>query len=84
MRNIGYIFIETNNKKKVCYLQVVLQKALQEIEHKEELLNTSSRMLQEQEAELEHVQDELQQMETENTLLRQNVDLISQEAEITK
>ncbi|CAL1546940.1 unnamed protein product [Lymnaea stagnalis] len=64
--------------------EVVLQKALQEIEHKEDLLNTSSRILERQEAELEHVEEELAVTETENKLLRQNMQLIAEEAEITK
>uniref|UniRef100_A0A0B7A1L7 Outer dense fiber protein 2 n=2 Tax=Arion vulgaris TaxID=1028688 RepID=A0A0B7A1L7_9EUPU len=71
--------------------EVVLQKALQEIEQKEDLLNTSSRMLQHHEDELEHVQEELHQVEaelvvseSENKLLRKNMELIAEEAEITK
>ncbi|KAH9498966.1 Outer dense fiber protein 2 [Bulinus truncatus] len=64
--------------------EVVLQKALQEIEHKDDLLNTSSRMLERQEAELEHVEEELAVTETENKILRQNMQLIAEEAEITK
>ncbi|XP_059166432.1 outer dense fiber protein 2-like isoform X2 [Physella acuta] len=63
---------------------VVLQKALKEIEHKDDLLNTSSRILERQEAELEHVEEELAATETENKLLRQNMHLISEEVEITK
>ncbi|GFN76801.1 outer dense fiber protein 2-like [Plakobranchus ocellatus] len=64
--------------------EVVLQKALKEIEHKEDMLNTSSRMLERQEAELEHVEEELAATETENKMLKQSIDLIAEEAEITK
>ena len=63
---------------------MVLQKALQEIEHKEDLLNSSSRMLERQEAELEHVEEELAATESENKMLKQSIDMITEEAEITK
>ncbi|BFZ20549.1 hypothetical protein BsWGS_23585 [Bradybaena similaris] len=70
--------------------EVVLQKALQEIGHKDDLLNTSSRMLQRQGEELEYVQEELHQVEaelavteSENKLLRKNMELIVEESEIT-
>ncbi|GFR89811.1 outer dense fiber protein 2 [Elysia marginata] len=80
-----------NEGKRLCHLHraerelklVVLQKALQEIEHKEDLLNTSSRMLERQEAELEHVEEELAATESENKILKQSIDMISEEAEIT-
>ncbi|XP_055897047.1 outer dense fiber protein 2-like isoform X3 [Biomphalaria glabrata] len=62
---------------------VVLQKALKEIEHKDDLLNSSTRMLERQEAELENVEEELAVTETENKILRQNMQLIAEEAEIT-
>ncbi|XP_055897055.1 outer dense fiber protein 2-like isoform X9 [Biomphalaria glabrata] len=64
--------------------EVVLQKALKEIEHKDDLLNSSTRMLERQEAELENVEEELAVTETENKILRQNMQLIAEEAEITK
>ncbi|BFZ20551.1 hypothetical protein BsWGS_23587 [Bradybaena similaris] len=67
------------------------EKALQEIGHKDDLLNTSSRMLQRQGEELEYVQEELHQVEaelavteSENKLLRKNMELIVEESEITK
>ncbi|KAK0045163.1 outer dense fiber protein 2-like isoform X2, partial [Biomphalaria pfeifferi] len=63
--------------------EVVLQKALKEIEHKDDLLNSSTRMLERQEAELENVEEELAVTETENKILRQNMQLIAEEAEIT-
>lgn len=61
-----------------------MQKALKEIEHKDDLLNSSTRMLERQEAELENVEEELAVTETENKILRQNMQLIAEEAEITK
>ncbi|RUS87173.1 hypothetical protein EGW08_005013 [Elysia chlorotica] len=92
MNEVGTLKNEHPRDRHMCRLHraerelklVVLQKALQEIEHKEDLLNTSSRMLQRQEAELEHVEEELAVTESENKLLKHSIDMITEEAEITK
>ena len=41
-------------------------------------------MLERQEAELEHVEEELAVTESENKMLKQSIDMITEEAEITK
>ncbi|XP_067661878.1 outer dense fiber protein 2-like isoform X4 [Haliotis asinina] len=62
--------------------EAALQNAISEIEHKEDLLETSQRIIQKQEKEIQDFHDELCMTEKENRLLRKSMDLIQDESEI--
>ncbi|XP_071097456.1 outer dense fiber protein 2-like isoform X2 [Haliotis cracherodii] len=64
--------------------EAALQTAMSEIEHKEDLLETSQRIIQKQEKEILDVHDELCLTEKENRLLRKSMDLMHEDVDISK
>ena len=61
-----------------------LQKTLRDSQRKEEELNASRQVLEEQEQEILEYRDELSQTERENRLLRKSMDMLKDEAEATR
>ncbi|XP_048244947.1 outer dense fiber protein 2-like isoform X2 [Haliotis rufescens] len=64
--------------------EAALQTAMSEIEHKEDLLETSQRIIQKQEKEILDFHDELCLTEKENRLLRKSMDLMHEDVDISK
>jgi outer dense fiber protein 2 len=63
--------------------EVELQRTLRELEHKDDLLETSRRALEAQEDELLDIQTELNVTETENKKLRRSVNRLKETAEMS-
>ena len=61
-----------------------LQKTLRDSQRKDEELNASRQVMEEQEQELLDYKDELSQTERENRLLRKSMDMLKDEAEATR
>ena len=66
------------------FIQVELQKTLRDSQRKDEELNASRQVLEEQEQELLDYRDELSQTERENRLLRKGMGMLHDEAEATR
>ena len=65
-------------------LKVELQKTLRDSQRKEDELNASRHVLEEQEQELQEYKDELCLTERENRLLRRGMDMFKDEADATR
>ncbi|XP_050389971.1 outer dense fiber protein 2 isoform X3 [Patella vulgata] len=64
--------------------EVDLQKALHEIEKRDDLLNSSQRVIDKQDDEIQTYQDELNATEAENRILRQNVDILKGDPDLSR
>jgi hypothetical protein len=75
VEGFNFIFLE---------LQVELQRTLRDNERQEDELNTSRRILEEQERELEDYRDELTHSSRENRLLKQSMGILRDEADAVR